>query len=281
MDVPLDVLIQTRAAVTLEDLVRVFEQTERAIVAEIITRLELRPEGEVEYTREWASGKLARARKVRERLQELADNPVLAERIMAAETLVKSAWLSGVEDAAGHPVLSARILPTINTIPQGVRALAHEQTVLLSRVRSNYWRAGNRAYRQAVAEVSSLVVSGSMGSREASKRVAERLEERGVGAFKDKAGRSWGSRNYVDMCVRTTTHRANITGKTGTFLALGERFVRVSEHEKECRLCRPWENRILILEGEAEPPAVATLAHAQAVGLFHPRCSHTVDLYIP
>lgn len=293
VNIPPDVLLNPRTTVTLDELVSVFEQTEHAIVTEIISQLNLRPSDEVQYTRQWAAGKLARTRNVKKRLQEIANNPDLIARIADAETLVKYSWLDGVEVATeqlpapkrgvarARRAHAAELLSSVDTVPPRVRGLAHEQSVLLSQVRSNYWRAGNKAYRQAVAEVSSLVATGNMGSRQAARQVSRRLENGGVGAFVDKTGRVWSSRNYVDMCVRTVTHRANIVGKTDTFLALGERFVKVSEHEKECHLCLPWENKILVLEGEVTPPAVATLSQAQTKGLMHPRCRHTVELVIP
>lgn len=281
MYIPPDVFLEATPQTTVAELLDAFTKTETQIVDTIVADLEKKPAGVADYSKQWAASKREKAGLLRKRLSEIAFNGDLDAKIGEAESLVKYSWLDGVGEASLYPLIKGATLPGVQTIPTGVKGLAHEQSVLLSNVRNNFVRAGNRAHRQAVAEISGLVVSGAMGSKQAVQAVTDRLNSTGVAAFVDKSGRRWNTRTYVSMCVATTTHRATVAGKIQTFTALGERFVRVSDHEKDCRLCHPWENKILVLEGEVAPPAVATLAHAQAEGLMHPRCRHTVELTIP
>lgn len=45
--------------------------------------------------------------------------------------------------------------------------------------------------------------------------------------------------------------------------------------------CRPWESRILRIDGVSDDLATATLDQARAAGLMHPQCRHQLGVYFP
>ena len=55
----------------------------------------------------------------------------------------------------------------------------------------------------------------------------------------------------------------------------------ISTSPAPCKACARWQGTILVIDGPVVAPAEATLAEAESGGLFHPRCTHSVQVYIP
>lgn len=99
--------------------------------------------------------------------------------------------------------------------------------------------------------------------------------------FKDAGGRTWDTRTYMAMNVRTNAMRLyndllveNIARATGSDL------VRVSRGgDPHCDGCRPWEGMILSVSGATE--GLPTYDEAKAAGCFHPNCTHTLGYVDP
>lgn len=146
-----------------------------------------------------------------------------------------------------------------------------------------YARAGRRAAVRAVL--------GADGSPEKARRalmadlrkdpVVQRLLQNGGQAFIDKAGRGWSLADYSDMVVRTTTRQAVTQGALARMAAHGIDLARVSRHASSCAVCKPWEGRLVALNGDTasyEGEAVADLAALPNGGPpFHPRCKHSLQ----
>lgn len=280
-----DLELKARQRITLDEVLRTFETLDDSVtkyVAQLLTDYPCPDDGK--SAKRWVNRQLAKTGAVRADLEQIVRSGNVDEVIRLAETIVTNGWISGVNVAETEALyrsgFNSTMFSRINTVPPKVLALAHEQTVLLSTARSNYVRAGNRLHRQAVAEVANLVVSNTMGSRQATRMVTKRLLDKGTPPFVDRLGRQWGTRNYVGMCVTTVAQRAEVQGKIQTYTALGERFVRVSRNGSTCPVCGPWEGKILVLEGSVTKPASASLSQAQDAGFMHPRCHHTVSLYL-
>ena len=54
---------------------------------------------------------------------------------------------------------------------------------------------------------------------------------------------------------------------------LGGDLIKVSTHETQCRLCLPWQGKLLSITGQTS--SVPYLRDAIEAGLFHPGCAHT------
>lgn len=102
----------------------------------------------------------------------------------------------------------------------------------------------------------------------------------GVTGFIDRAGRRWTLRSYSDMAVRTVTREAVVQGQLARMAAHGINLARISKHGTTCDICRPWEGRLVSLDGTTssyEGEAVATLGALPNGGPpFHPNCEHSL-----
>ena len=133
-------------------------------------------------------------------------------------------------------------------------------------------------YRSLALENIRGTVVGYDTWKETAKRYREQLAERGVTGFKDRAGRMWNMRTYTEMAARTTAMQAHLEGTANRLAEQGHDLIEISSHVGACKLCLPWENKVLSLTGKT--PGYPTLEEAKAAGLFHPNCAHTVGLYI-
>ena len=117
------------------------------------------------------------------------------------------------------------------------------------------------------------------------KELARTLEEKWLGAakdgetfqFVDAGGHVWDTKTYVAMNVRTNSMRVYNDSLADTIgRATGSDLVRVSTGgDPDCRLCFPWEGRILSLTGKTE--GFPSYEQAREAGLFHPNCVHTLE----
>lgn len=154
------------------------------------------------------------------------------------------------------------------------------------------------AFRQIVAETAGTVIAGVETRRQAAQRALWRAAERGITGFVDRSGRRWELASWAEMSLRTATARAMLDAHAASLDQLGVHLVVVSDAPQECRLCRPWEGRVLALPGDTGGVGVRTLpseiggppvrvrvagslVDARAAGLFHPNCRHSTAAYIP
>ena len=117
------------------------------------------------------------------------------------------------------------------------------------------------------------------------KDLARTLEDKWLGAakdgetfqFVDAGGHVWDTRTYIAMNVRTNAMRVYNDSLADTIgRATGSDLVRVSRGgDPHCRLCFPWEGRILSLTGGTR--GFPTYEQAREAGCFHPNCVHTLD----
>ena len=95
--------------------------------------------------------------------------------------------------------------------------------------------------------------------------------------FVDAGGHVWDTKTYVAMNVRTNAMRVYNDSLADTIgRATGSDLVRVSSGgDPDCRLCFPWEGRILSLTGKTR--GFPTYEEAREAGCFHPNCVHTLE----
>ena len=116
------------------------------------------------------------------------------------------------------------------------------------------------------------------------KDLARTLEDKWLGAAKDgenfqfidAGGNVWDTKTYVAMNVRTNSMRVYNDSLADTVAQAGYDLVMVTKGgDPDCRLCFPWEGRILSLTGKTK--GFPTYEEAVAAGCFHPNCVHSVD----
>jgi len=140
-----------------------------------------------------------------------------------------------------------------------------------------------------VAKASGQVLLGTQTRREAAQSALNVFARRGVVGFVDKSGRGWDMASYVEMAVRSSTAHAAVAAHSDRLQTYGMDLVIVSNAPQECKLCRPFEGKVLSLSGDTKGAisasggvrVYASMADAVSRGLYHSNCRHSQSLYQP
>lgn len=204
----------------------------------------------------------------------------MAERDLAGR-------LANHPETLGVPVSSVRALEVIASDLH--RVLADLPALAL--------RSAFDSYQQIISTPAVLNATGVLTRRKATQDALNGFAARGIDGFTDKAGRTWHIDTYAEMATRTGAAHALRTAYEGELIARGEDLVIVTGNTYTCRLCAPWQDKVLSLTGlypagtHRLPSAVGdgyvtvhvagTLEEARAAGLHHPNCTHSEGLYLP
>lgn len=209
-----------------------------------------------------------------------------AEAIPALRKAIEQAHAFGA--AGGRETLEVGQTLKPRTNRRAVEVLARETITKVTASHGGILRSVDDIYRTIIAEVSAPgVVSGSESTGAAVQRALNRFADQGITGFVDKAGRNWQLDTYAAMATRTAAGRAMIDGRMETYKADGRKFVIVSNSPEECSMCRPWEGKVLSIDGDGVGAeyggfrVAGTLAEARSAGLQHPRCTHDLRPVIP
>jgi hypothetical protein len=161
---------------------------------------------------------------------------------------------------------------------QAAQVLAENTFQRLDSVAQLIGRRTEGLYRDLALENIRGSVAGYDTWQQVARRYREQLAERGVTGFQDAAKREWNMRTYAEMVARTSTMEAHLQGTANRLVEHGHDLVKVSTHAGACKLCQPWQGKILSITGKT--PGYPTLEEAKAAGLFHPNCRHAYGLHI-
>lgn len=240
----------------------------------------------------WAERKLLEVQLIQTRARGLLAELETAAGQSVAEALL-TAWNRGSAVAAADlaTALERALEDTVEPLPgsRAVAQLAAETTQAVTATHLRILRSTLDLYRSVVAQASGQVLLGTQTRREAAQSALDDFARRGVTGFVDNAGRGWDMASYVEMAVRSSTAKAAVAAHVDRLRAFGQDLVIVSNAPQECRLCRPWEGKVLSLtgttvgriDGAGGVRVAGTLARATAEGLFHPGCRHSTGIYIP
>lgn len=204
----------------------------------------------------------------------------MAERDLAGR-------LANHPETLGVPITNVRALEVIASDLH--RVLADLPALAL--------RSAFDSYQQIISTPAALNASGVIIRRKATQDALNGFAARGIDGFTDKVGRTWHIDTYAEMATRTGAAHALRTAYESELIARGEDLVIVTGNTYTCRLCAPWQDKVLSLTGlypagtHRLPSAVGdgyvtvhvagTLEEARAAGLHHPNCTHSEGLYLP
>lgn len=109
--------------------------------------------------------------------------------------------------------------------------------------------------------------------------IAQKIQDEGITALVDKGGRTWTLERYADMLTNTKLAEARNTGLANKMMQEGNDLVEVSSNGSTHPVCEEYEGEILSISGESDQ--YDSLDDAEAAGLFHPNCQHTVNAVEP
>lgn len=222
------------------------------------------------------------------RALETEGNKTLRQILLRA--YAKGASLAGADLAAvGQPIQSAfggvdrqAMLAFVSATMGGVPQLGPAVLRIASEA--------EEGYRRVIHEVVGQELTGTHTRRGAVARAMGLWARDGVSKFTDKAGRRWDLASFAEMATRTVANRAMLQGHVARLQNTGHDLVMVSDAPEECKLCRPWEGKVLTLGrspigrqriGKTWVVVAGSLRQAERAGLFHPNCRHRTVVYVP
>ena len=110
------------------------------------------------------------------------------------------------------------------------------------------------------------------------KQVARLMaDSNGPVGFVDRAGKRWSLDTYAEMVVRTTTREAAVQGSIDRMVSHGVNLARVSVHSDSCDICKPYEGRLVSLDGQITDYQGESVMDASTIPPYHPNCEHSLS----
>lgn len=277
---PLTIMPPSKNA-SAKALVGVFERAEKKLIAEITRK---RAQGYVDYA------EVARLKRIREILQEMVD-----ESAGYIPSAVEYEFYKGGKHRAGYrnaeavsmterefaiEQLQDNLLGQVQEMAGTAYQSAVSKLALLGRTESDIFR--EVGLTQAIESMA--VGRGAMTTTE---EVIRSLNEAGITAFVDKAGREWSLRSYGNMAVRTTVRQAQVSA---LLTEDDHDLYQVIWHYAPCRLCATYAGRVYSKSGKNPnyPPLAMAFGKIDPAGPnelansflnIHPSCLCTLARY--
>lgn len=144
-------------------------------------------------------------------------------------------------------------------------------------------RRANDTYRQVIQEASMYVSTGVMTEKQAIRKAIADFEARGINCIEYSNGARHTISNYSKMAIRTASTRAYLAGEGEFRKKIHNPFIIMSKHGTACKLCQPYEGKILIDDvysgGSSKDGRYTLLSEAMKQGLYHPNCKHSHGTY--
>jgi len=260
-------------------LTQLYEAAELAILSAMAVQLSRASEGE-DFPASAVAGLGAvalAARRIVKRLGRDREGEVMA--VLAESHRLRSEAAASVLRTAPQRVVGT-IEATLARVDSeaATRALANALAGRLAETDLRVLRAADDIYRRVIAEVTAQGLAGKATRRTAAQAALDRLVGHGITGFVDSSGRNWSLASYVEMATRTAVHNAERQGVIDGTRAAGRDLVMISGSPACCDLCAPWEGQVVSLDGMTT--GYPTLSDAEADGVFHPGCRHTVAPYV-
>lgn len=249
----------------------------------------------------WAVAKLADIQPLRRAARQVVDSLSTALDLEVWDVIAEAYNVGAQAGLAELGALGdddARRIAETTPATRAVDRLAQETVDLVTETHRGILRGVEDGYRQVIAEVAATPLLGIDTRRQATQRAMERFADRGFRSFVDRSGRAWQMTSYAEMATRTALGRAAVEGHTDRLRAAGLGLVIVSNAPHECPLCKPFEGKVLSIDGPDGPRevtvehaieddrtvrvhVVGSLNEARARGFQHPNCRHSVAAYLP
>lgn len=140
-------------------------------------------------------------------------------------------------------------------------------------------------YRQVIYKTHVYMQSGTKTLNQAMDMATKDFLEKGINCIQYKDGKRVNIASYAEMALRTASQRVTFLGEGKKRDEWGLHLVVVSAHANTCKLCLPWQGKILIDDvysnGSKADGDYPLLSEAMKAGLLHPNCRHTLITYFP
>lgn len=166
-----------------------------------------------------------------------------------------------------------------------LNALQEVVTKDLNKAQYSVLRKMDDVYRQTIFKTHMYLQSGTKTLNQAIDMATKDFLDKGINSIVYKDGKQVNIASYAEMCLRTASQRATFLGEGKKRDEYGIHLIVVSAHANTCKMCEPWQGKILIDNvfsyGTKEDGEYPLLSKAVTEGLLHPNCRHTLITYFP
>ena len=155
----------------------------------------------------------------------------------------------------------------------------------LNKAQYSVLRKMDDVYRQTIFKSHMYLQNGVKTLPQAIDMATKDFLAKGIDSVTYKNGARVNIASYAEMCLRTANHRATLLGEGKKRDEYGIHTVVVSAHANTCKMCEPWQGKVLIddvfshgtkLDGDYQ-----LLSEAVTAGLLHPNCRHSITTFFP
>ena len=255
-------------------LIRLFTLTEQQLIAEITRK---REQGYVDYA------ELAALERVRRTLQGMTRKsaeyvPLAIEREFYKSEAARAGYANARAVASPTRLkvieqLTDNLLGEIEEMAETAYQSTASKLLLIGRTSPDVFRA-------PVLTAAVEAQAAGRGSMTTVSEIVKSIEETGITAFVDKAGREWSLKDYGTMAVRTTVHQAQVSA----VLTEDEHdLYKILAIGSTCPICSAYEGRVYSKSGTDPnyPPLAAAFGKIDPAGPddlsnsflnIHPNC---------
>ncbi|KOF56626.1 MULTISPECIES: phage minor capsid protein [Clostridium] len=169
-----------------------------------------------------------------------------------------------------------------------LKSLIDATTNDLKNGRTAMLRMSDDVYRQTIFKSHMFLQSGAKTIYQAVDMATKDFLDKGINCIVYKDGKRVNIASYAEMALRTASQRATFMGEGQKRDEWDIHLVVVSAHANTCKLCLPWQGKVLIDDVYSHPSQEYTqeyskkyklLSEAMKAGLLHPNCRHTLSTY--
>lgn len=155
----------------------------------------------------------------------------------------------------------------------------------LNKAQYSVLRKMDDVYRQTIFKSHMYLQNGVKTLPQAVDMATKDFLAKGIDSITYKNGARVNIASYAEMCLRTANHRATLLGEGKKRDEYGIHTVVVSAHANTCKMCEPWQGKVLIDDvfshGTKLDGDYPLLGEAVTAGLLHPNCRHSITTFFP
>lgn len=155
----------------------------------------------------------------------------------------------------------------------------------LNKAQYSVLRKMDDVYRQTIFKSHMYLQNGVKTLPQAIDMATKDFLAKGIDSITYNNGARVNIASYAEMCLRTANHRATLLGEGKKRDEYGVYTVVVSAHANTCKMCEPWQGKVLIDDvfshGTKLDGDYPLLSEAVTAGLLHPNCRHSITTFFP
>jgi hypothetical protein len=158
----------------------------------------------------------------------------------------------------------------------------------LKKAQISVLRKMDDVYRQTIYKSQVYMQAGTKTLNQCIDMATKDFLKQGINSIRYRDGKCVNIASYAEMCLRTANHRAKLLGEGSKRDEWGIHLVVVSAHANTCKMCEPWQGKVLIDDIFSHPSKqyidrykkkYRLLSEAIKAGLIHVNCRHNLVTY--